>query len=787
MRNKPNYLLLTFILILMTFQVHPQSFGWGGNSDGQLGLGDNEPFELLPTTITAVPNATDIDGGLAHTLFLLADGTVMASGRNVDGQIGDGTVDARFSPVAVSGLTNIISVSGGNSSSLALASDGKVWGWGQNFIGQLGTGMTGDDELTPVESMISNVKQVEAGNGHAVALKADGTVWTWGQNNFGQLGINSTTTNPTPTQIGSGITGFSNFVAVSAGARNSAALKSDGTVWVWGGNSRGQTGNGSLGGNQLVPVQNTTLSNIVQIATSNQHHVALKSDGTVWVWGSNLNGQVGNGFRGTNEPTPLQNTTMTDIIEIDTTRAEGAVHARRKDGAIFAWGDNLFASLGDGSRTDRVSPIQTSVGVGNAYLNSGQTFGFTSKPVFSVPTGINQEFVGRFVTMNFSNVTVAGNVSVTGIDPTATVLPVPSGYSIQTVQPAYELTKTATTSGNIEVCINAQNEVTPTEFAKLKLLHEEGGNLIDRTTSTNFGLKKVCGSVTSFSKFVIAKASSGGSTKFDFDGDSKTDISIFRPAPGQWWYLRSSDLSNVAFAFGTSSDKLVPADYTGDGKTDVAFWRESTGEWFILRSEDSSFFGFPFGASGDIPAPGDFDGDGKADAAVFRPSSATWFIQRSSDGGTTITPFGIAEDRPTIADFDGDGKDDIAIYRPSVSQWWQLRSSAGTIAYQFGASGDKTIQGDYTGDGKADVGIFRPSTGNWLILRSEDTSFFGFPFGTSTDIPSPGDYDGDGKTDAAVFRPSTNTWFYNGSTSGNVQLNFGVAGDIPIPNVYSVD
>ena len=292
--------------------------------------------------------------------------------------------------------------------------------------------------------------------------------------------------------------------------------------------------------------------------------------------------------------------------------------------------------------------------------------------------------------------------------------------------------------------------------------------------------------VFQFTVFGEASAPSGA-TPFDFDGDSKTDVSIFRPAPGQWWYLRSSDSTNAAFAFGTSSDKLVPADYTGDGKTDVAFWRESTGEWFILRSEDSSFFGFPFGTSGDIPAPGDFDGDGVADAAVFRPSNATWYIQRSSDGGTTITPFGIAEDKPTVADYDGDGKDDIAIFRPSVSEWWQLRSTAGAIGYQFGANGDKTIQGDYTGDGKADVGIFRPSTGQWLILRSEDTTFFGFPFGIATDIPSPGDYDGDGTFDAAVFRPSTNTWFYNGSTSGNVQLNFGIANDIPIPNVYSVE
>ncbi len=251
---------------------------------------------------------------------------------------------------------------------------------------------------------------------------------------------------------------------------------------------------------------------------------------------------------------------------------------------------------------------------------------------------------------------------------------------------------------------------------------------------------------------------------FDFDGDSKTDISIFRPGPnpGQWWYLRSSDGGNTAFGFGTATDTLVPGDFTGDGKTDIAFWRETTGEWFVLRSEDSTFFGFPFGTAGDIPAPGDFDGDGKADAAVFRPASATWFISRSSDGGTTIQSFGVSEDRPTVADYDGDGKDDIAIYRPSVNQWWQLRSQDGVIAYTFGAPGDKTVQGDYTGDGKADVAIWRPSNGNWFVLRSEDSSFFAFPFGTAGDIPSPGDYDGDGQMDAAVFRPSTSTWFING-------------------------
>jgi hypothetical protein len=304
----------------------------------------------------------------------------------------------------------------------------------------------------------------------------------------------------------------------------------------------------------------------------------------------------------------------------------------------------------------------------------------------------------------------------------------------------------------------------------------------DGAAANGFSVSKV------FQFTVFGEASAQGAAPFDFDGDGKTDPSIYRAStsPSQWWFLRSSDFDNRAYGFGTPTDTLVPADFTGDGKTDIAFWRETTGEWFVLRSEDFSFYSVPFGSSGDIPAPGDYDGDGKADTAVFRPSTATWFIDNSG-GGTTIVPFGIPEDRPVIGDYDGDGKDDIAIYRPSVKQWWLNRSTDGVLAYEFGAAGDKTVQGDYTGDGKADSAIFRPSTGEWFVIRSEDLSFYSVPFGIGTDIPTPGDYDGDGRTDTAVFRPSDNNWYVQGSTSGFFQLGFGIAGDIPVPSVYSVE
>lgn len=271
---------------------------------------------------------------------------------------------------------------------------------------------------------------------------------------------------------------------------------------------------------------------------------------------------------------------------------------------------------------------------------------------------------------------------------------------------------------------------------------------------------------------------------FDFDGDGRTDISIFRPTGAEWWINRSSTGATFAAQFGSVGDVIAPGDYTGDGKADIAVWRPSTGDWFILRSEDSSYFSFPFGTNGDVIVPADYDGDGKTDATVFRPSLGAWFIRRSSDGGATIETFGTSSDVPVAADYDGDGKADIAIYRPSLGQWWIKRSTAGVIAITFGESTDKPVPGDYTGDGKADVAFWRPSTGQWFVLRSEDSSFYGVPFGLSTDIPAPGDYDGDGKHDPAVFRPSNGTWYVDRSTTGTLIQTFGQTGDHPVPNAF---
>ncbi len=261
---------------------------------------------------------------------------------------------------------------------------------------------------------------------------------------------------------------------------------------------------------------------------------------------------------------------------------------------------------------------------------------------------------------------------------------------------------------------------------------------------------------------------------FDFDGDGKSDVSVFRPENGAW-YLQQSQNGFTGVAFGLSTDKIVPADYDGDSKTDVAVYRSGT--WYLQRST-LGFIGVGFGEANDIPVPADYDGDGRADIAVFRPSNGTWYLLQSTAGFAGVA-FGQTGDKPIAADYDGDGKTDVAVFRDGV--WYIQRSQLGFTGVQFGFATDKPVPADYDGDGKTDIAVFRPSNGAWYLQQST-AGFTGIAFGFGTDSPVPADYDGDGKTDIAVFRDGT--WYLQRSQAGFIGVAFGTASDKPVPNAF---
>ena len=265
-----------------------------------------------------------------------------------------------------------------------------------------------------------------------------------------------------------------------------------------------------------------------------------------------------------------------------------------------------------------------------------------------------------------------------------------------------------------------------------------------------------------------------GSVRADFDGDGKSDLSVYRPSEGNW-YLNRSTAGFTAVNFGNSSDKLAPGDFDGDGKTDIGVYRNGT--WYNLNSSNNTFSASNFGTASDIVMAGDYDGDGKTDKAVFRPSDSTWYVSKST-GGLQVAIFGQNGDIPISGDFDGDGKTDYTVYRAGV--WYTQKSTGGLAVTSFGLATDKAVPADYDGDGKDDVAVYR--NGIWYILHSGNGQFVAISFGTSTDVPVPGDYDGDGKYDVAVYRGGI--WYVNGSTSGLMVSNFGVGSDTAIPKSY---
>ena len=335
---------------------------WGNNSSGR--LGDNTaPNRSTPvTTLAGGANWKQVFAGVNNTVAIKTDGTLWTWGYNITGQLGDNTTTDRSTPVTTfAGGTNWKQVSAGNLHTLAIKTDGTLWTWGSNAYGQLGDN-TSTNRSIPVTTFAggTNWKQVACGQIHTAAIKTDGTLWTWGRNSSGQLGDNTTTQRQTPVTT---FAGGTNWKQVSAGSLHTLAIKTDGTLWTWGRNNSGQLGHNAAT-DRSTPV--TTFAggtNWKQVAFSanGYHTAAIKTDGTLWTWGRNSYGQLGDNTSGTNRLTPV--TTFAGGTNWKQVASAGNYTAAVKtDGTLWTWGRNSSGQLGDNTTTNRSTPVTTFAG-----------------------------------------------------------------------------------------------------------------------------------------------------------------------------------------------------------------------------------------------------------------------------------------------------------------------------------------------------------------------------------------------------------------------------------------
>ena len=271
----------------------------------------------------------------------------------------------------------------------------------------------------------------------------------------------------------------------------------------------------------------------------------------------------------------------------------------------------------------------------------------------------------------------------------------------------------------------------------------------------------------------------------DFDGDIRSDMTVFRPSAGTWYSLSSASGSATYTArqFGGAGDIPSGGDYDGDGVSDPAVFRPSNHTWYVLRSSTgyTSYLAQDFGATGDVPVQGDYDGDARIDIAVYRPSLGRWSLLLSASSTIAVVDWGAPGDIPAPADYDGDRRIDPAVFRPSDGRWYVYNRVTGGIAVvEFGSSGDRPVAADFDGDGRADLAVFEPSLGRWRLRLSSTGATVQYDFGVATDVTVAADYDGDGRSDIAVYRPSTGVWFILNRFAGTyTAYGWGAPGDLP--------
>jgi alpha-tubulin suppressor-like RCC1 family protein len=340
----------------------PQLWMWGRGSYGRLGDGTAVAKSSPVTTAGTLSNWKELYVGMQNACGVKSDGTAWTWGVNGSGQLGDGTTVSKSSPVTLAGGgTNWKQIGVGQVHGAGVKTDGTLWTWGSDSYGAQGTNGGGARSSPGQLGTATNWKLVAVGNFYAGAIKIDGTLWMWGAGNSGRLGDGTAVTKSSPVTTAGGGTNWKQLALEKEGGAV-AAIKTDGTLWTWGENNNGKLGDGTTT-NRSSPVQTSGAGTTWKQASINYSSTAaIKTDGTLWTWGAGTYGALGNNSTAdrSSPQTPVGGGTDWKTVAV------GRLHmlAIKTDGSLWTWGRNNQGQLGIGTTTDRSSPGSTTY-VGN--------------------------------------------------------------------------------------------------------------------------------------------------------------------------------------------------------------------------------------------------------------------------------------------------------------------------------------------------------------------------------------------------------------------------------------
>ncbi|MCL2199486.1 MAG: hypothetical protein FWB80_11230 [Defluviitaleaceae bacterium] len=362
-------------------------WAWGRNHVGQLGDGTTTDRH---TPVWIMDDVIAVSSGGFHTAVIRSDGSLWIWGSNSHGVIGDGTTENRHSPVKI--MDDVVAVSASGAATMAIQSDGSLWAWGLiRLEGDLGRDLS---SYTPLKIM-EDVVAVSANGEHVMIIKSDGSLWGWGTNISGELGDGTTgTRRQIPIKI------MEDVVAVSAETRGrTKAIRADGSLWAWGANNFGILGNDSVAERYLYPVK--IMDEVVSVSTSSNHTVAVRTDGSLWVWGANWALRSDNPWLVDGFPFPHIPTMIMGNVAVASAGGIGWIGREthhtivlRTDGSLWTFGENEDGQLGDGTIARRNEPVKIMDGV--MLPNNMEPVAALPPPI--IPVDVLVDDVPRFTT-----------------------------------------------------------------------------------------------------------------------------------------------------------------------------------------------------------------------------------------------------------------------------------------------------------------------------------------------------------------------------------------------------